>query len=62
MSVAARPLTGVREHRPRMAGGPMQCQDCCQPVYSLKFGIWLIWVSLESGQICAGRIDRCDVA
>jgi hypothetical protein len=50
------PLTGVREHRPRPdEDGVMACAACDQPVYLLKFGVWLIWVSLESGQVCDGR-------
>lgn len=46
------PLKGVREHRPQLADGQMACAACTQQVYSMRFGVWLIWVSLESGQIC----------
>lgn len=48
------PLTGVHEHQPELVDDLMRCALCGQRVRSLRFGVWLIWVSLESGQVCQG--------
>lgn len=49
-----RPLDHVREHRPGPAPW-LLCEFCGRPVYPLKFGVWLVWVSLEAGQACPAR-------
>lgn len=49
------PLVGVHEHRPELVDGRMACKLCGQRIRSLRFGVWLIWVSLEPGQVCTGE-------
>jgi hypothetical protein len=38
-----------------MAEGIMRCQLCGEALYPLRFGVWLIWLSLESGQVCSRK-------
>lgn len=52
-----RPLEGVEEHWPDQVDGQMACKRCGQSLLSVKFGVWLIWLSLETGQICKGGSD-----
>jgi hypothetical protein len=51
-----RPLTGVHEHRPEVPDRRATCKQCKRPLYPLQFGVWRIWVTLESGQICPVNI------
>lgn len=53
-----KPLTGVYEHRPEQADDGTLCGICGQQLVSLRFGVWLIWISLETGQPCKGAEDR----
>lgn len=48
-----RPLKGVHEHKAYQDdAGNMRCENCARELMSLRFGVWLIWISLENGQAC----------
>jgi hypothetical protein len=50
-----KPLQGVPEHQPDYRREPNQdvmCKKCGKALESLRFGVWLIWISLENGQVC----------
>lgn len=50
-----KPLQGVHEHQPdyeRDANADVVCKSCGKPLESLRFGVWVIWISLENGQVC----------
>jgi hypothetical protein len=50
-----KPLQGVHEHKPDYAEDrKVVCRECGKELESLRFGIWLIWISLENGQVCPG--------
>lgn len=53
-----RPLQGVHEHKAYQDDSGespvMRCRECGNELESLRFGIWLIWITLENGQVCPG--------
>lgn len=53
--LSVKPLQGVHEHKPDYAEDrKVVCRECGKELESLRFGIWLIWISLENGQVCPG--------
>lgn len=52
------PLKGVHEHRPEQSDDGTVCGLCGQALYSLRFGVWVIWISLETGQPCTENAER----